>query len=222
MLLRRNRDFGIEVMTFVKICGITNLEDALACVDAGADALGFNFYTRSPRFVRPHEARTIISSLPREILTVGIFVNESSPTAVEELACEAGVTALQLHGDESPDFCAALSSRYVIKALTIGPEFQPSTALKYSTQALMVDAFDRKARGGTGHVANWTVAREIRELVPKLFLAGGLSAANVGDAISTVAPYAVDACSALEAYPGKKDQQKVRAFVRAVHAVDES
>src|SRR5262249_11624064 len=166
-------------MTLVKICGITNLEDALSAVDAGADALGFNFYKPSPRYIEPHEAQSIIAQLPPHVLTVGVFVNEESPEAVESIANAAGVKAIQLHGDESAAFAAALSHRYVIKVFSVGPGFDPKSTLKYQVTAHMVDAFDRKSRGGTGRVTDWSIARSIKQFVPKLFLAGGLSVQNV-------------------------------------------
>jgi phosphoribosylanthranilate isomerase len=206
-------------MVFVKICGITNLEDARWAIEAGADALGFNFFPRSPRFVLPSVARNIIEELPSETLTVGVFVNENGPEAVEAIASEAGVTALQLHGDESPAFCEALGSRFVIKVLAMGPGFDSDEARKYHVPAFMIDVFDRKRRGGTGRTVDWSAARQIRALTPKLFLAGGLSPENVAEAIATVEPYAVDACSALEVTPGKKDPQRVRAFIEVAHAV---
>jgi phosphoribosylanthranilate isomerase len=203
---------------FVKICGITNLEDALLAVDAGADALGFNFYRPSPRYIAPIAARAIINELPETILTVGVFVNEDSPDTVEHIATEAGVTAIQLHGDESPQFCAALRDRYVIKVLAMAEDFDPLQALAYNVHAFMVDAFDRKARGGTGRTVDWSAAQRLSAVVPKLFLAGGLSPENVLFAISAVAPYAVDACSALESSPGKKDPKRVHAFVQAIRS----
>jgi phosphoribosylanthranilate isomerase len=202
-------------MVLVKICGITNLEDALDALDAGADALGFNFYRPSPRYIEPSAAREIIEQLPADLLTVGVFVNEATPEAVREIADHAGVGAMQFHGDESPEFCRSFHRRHVIKVLAIGPEFDPEAALRYEVDAFMADAFDRKAWGGTGRKIDWTMARTLRELVPKLFLAGGLSPENVEEAIAAVEPYAVDACSALEASPGKKDRERVRAFVRA-------
>ena len=202
-------------MTLIKICGITNLDDALGAVDAGADALGFNFYRPSPRYILPAKAREITDKLPDGVLTVGVFVNEETPDAVERIALEAGVEAVQLHGDESPQFCAALRDRYVIKVLAVGSDFKTRQALDYDVQALMVDTFDREARGGTGRRVDWSIAYEIRKLFPKLFLAGGLSPENVSEAISAVNPYAVDACSALEVSPGKKNLEKVRAFIRA-------
>jgi phosphoribosylanthranilate isomerase len=205
-----------SLMAFVKICGITNLEDALVCVEAGADALGFNFYRPSPRYVDPGVVRKIIQQLPESVLTVGVFVNEETPRSVETIANESGVTALQLHGTESPEYCGALYQRYVIKVLAVNEHFEPQAALLYNVQAIMLDASDRR-HGGTGRVINWSLARLTRELVPKLFLAGGLSSENVGEAIKTVGPYGVDSCSALEVTPGKKDPERVRAFVHAAH-----
>jgi phosphoribosylanthranilate isomerase len=202
-------------MVLVKICGITNLADALDAVDAGVDALGFNFYEPSPRYIEPSAAREIIEQLPVDILTVGVFVNEPTPEAVGKIADEAGVGALQLHGHESPEFCRSFPRRHVIKVLAIGSDFDPEEALHYEVDAFMADAFDRKAWGGTGRQIDWSMARSLRERVPKLFLAGGLSPENVEEAIAAVQPYAVDACSALEVTPGKKDRERVRAFVRA-------
>ena len=203
-------------MTLVKICGITNLVDARAAVEAGADALGFNFYRPSPRYISPKDARAIVDQLPSEVFTVGVFVNEESPQDVMLIAEQAGVTGLQLHGDESPEYCAALAQHFVIKA------FSAATGLsiqKYNVSAAMLDAGDKKIRGGTGRVVDWSVAARFRELVPRLFLAGGLSAENVAKAIETVKPYAVDACSLLEDSPRKKNHELIRAFVTQVRGV---
>lgn len=202
-------------MTYVKICGITNLEDALAAVAAGADMLGFNFYRPSPRFIEPFAARAIIDHLPAELMTVGVFVNEQSTASLDQIAETAGVSALQLHGDESPDFCEQLKHRYVIKVLAAKRNFDPTRASQYNVAAIMLDAFDKNLRGGTGQKIDWSLARRTRELVLRLFLAGGLSPENVAAAIAAVEPYAVDACSALETSPGKKDPQRMRAFVQA-------
>lgn len=207
-------------MTLVKICGITNLEDALACAEAGAGALGFNFYTRSPRYVSPVEARRITVQLPASVLTVGVFVNEESPGRVEELAARAGVAAVQLHGDEPAAYCRALGGRLVIKALRVSTDFAPESALSCGTQAVLLDAYSRDLYGGTGDVCDWSAARAVRALVPRLFLAGGLGPENVTEAVRAVAPYAVDACSRLERAPGLKDAARVRAFVAAVLRAD--
>jgi phosphoribosylanthranilate isomerase len=204
-------------MTLVKICGITNLEDALAATQAGASALGFNFYRLSPRYIAPEKARLIVARLPPEILTVGVFVNESSPALVARIADVAGVTSVQLHGDETPEYCCALKERFVIKALRVGENFVPESALEFETQAILLDAFDAGLRGGTGRVIDWRLARQTRELVPRLFLAGGLGIENVAEAIREVHPYAVDACSSLESAPGRKSALSVRAFIAATH-----
>ena len=204
-------------MTFVKICGITNLDDAQLCVAAGADALGFNFYRPSPRYIEPHAARAIIDQLPKDVLTVGVFVNE--PTGLlEQIANEARVAALQLHGDETPDYCRELTNRRVIKVLATGNDFQPKNALAYDVDTIMLDAFDLNLRGGTGQTIDWDLARQTRDLVPRLILAGGLAPENVSDAILAVNPYGVDACSSLENRPGKKTHERVIAFVKAVRS----
>jgi phosphoribosylanthranilate isomerase len=207
-------------MVFVKVCGITNLDDALAAADAGADALGFNFYRRSPRYLAPQVARTILDRLLEDypnVLTVGVFVNEGLEV-IKEIAEVAGVSALQLHGNESPEYCEALKGRHLIKAFSTSKGFVPEKVLDYDVRAIMLDAVDKDAFGGTGKLSNWAVARETRVLVSRLFLAGGLCAENVAEAINQVNPYAVDACSRLESEPGQKDHQKVRAFVAAVRA----
>jgi phosphoribosylanthranilate isomerase len=199
----------------VKICGITNLEDALAAVEAGADALGFNFYRRSPRYVAPWEARRIAARLPRSVMKVGVFVNGGAPEEVARAADEVGLTAVQLHGDEPPEYCRALQGRFVIKAVRAGVGFVPESVLEYEADAILLDAFSDGGRGGTGLTVDWGVARRVRELTPRLFLAGGLGPDNVADAVGAVGPYAVDACSRLESAPGRKDPSRVRAFVAA-------
>jgi phosphoribosylanthranilate isomerase len=203
-------------MTLVKICGITNLEDALVSVDAGADALGFNFYPDSPRFIKPEDARAIIKELQEDLLTVGVFVNVKTPEDVRDLAAEAGVKALQLHGDESPEYCAALKDHHVIKAFRVSPDFDPQFVTTFAVDSVMLDGFHPNLRGGTGQLVDWAIASRAKRLVPQLFLAGGLNAENVTQAIEAVQPYAVDACSSLELAPGKKDADRIRAFVKAV------
>lgn len=196
----------------IKVCGITNLEDALAAVEAGADALGFNFYYDSPRYIEPPRARSIIERLPENVLSVGVFVNER-PETVLSIANEAGLGGLQFHGDETPEYCRAVGDRFRIKALRVGEGFTPESAAAYPVDAILLDAFDASARGGTGRILDWRLARMTRELIPKLFLAGGLSPSNIEEAIAAVAPYGVDACSALESAPGRKDNSLVRDFI---------
>jgi phosphoribosylanthranilate isomerase len=212
-------------MTLVKICGVTNLDDARAAVAAGADLLGFNFYRPSPRYVEPSEVRTIIDSLraettDEEITTVGVFVNEASPEAINQIVNESGVGGVQLHGDESVEFCRELkqllNGRLLIKVLRVTEDFDPGEVRQYDADAIMLDSFHGELRGGTGQVFDWAVARSIKDVVPRLFLAGGLSPANVAEAIDKVDPYAVDACSSLESSPGHKDAARMKAFVEAV------
>ena len=202
-------------MTLVKICGITTLADALAAVEAGADALGFNFYRPSPRYISPETARGMIDQLPDSVLKVGVFVNEDVES-VARIVTEAGLSAIQLHGDESPEYCHKLAAQYVIKVFRAGDDFDIDA---YAVDAIMLDTKDDLLRGGTGRVFDWTIAQRTNNLAPKLFLAGGLSPENVADAITTVRPYAVDACSSLEESPGRKDHARVRAFVRAARSV---
>jgi phosphoribosylanthranilate isomerase len=213
-------------MVRIKICGITNLADARAAILAGADMLGFNFYRPSPRFIEPQDARTTIESLraeikalPRTVTMVGVFVNEPAESIVR-IADEAGVAAIQLHGDESVEFCRELKTllpdRFLIKALRSRGEGVTEQATEYDVDAIMLDAFDAELRGGTGRTVDWNLARRTRAAVPRLFLAGGLSPENVREAIDAVQPFAVDACSALESSPGHKDAERMDAFVRAV------
>jgi phosphoribosylanthranilate isomerase len=204
-------------MTFIKICGITNLNDAHAAVAAGADAVGFNFYRPSPRYIAPESAREIINTLPDSILTVGVFVNEASPDAVRAIADQAGVKAVQLHGDESPDYCRALNS--VIKTFAVSDNFDIDQIRAYEVDAIMLDTKDNRLRGGTGRVFDWSIAQQVSQLLPKLYLAGGLSPENVSEAIAIVHPYAVDTCSALEDKPGIKNHERMRVFINAVRSV---
>jgi phosphoribosylanthranilate isomerase len=206
-------------MTLIKICGITNLEDAVAAVAAGADALGFNFYKPSPRYITPQNAREIIEHLQDSILKVGVFVNEDSEI-VQDIANESGINALQLHGDESPDYCHELAANhYVIKVLAVPSDFDPKLPKSYQVQAIMLDTKHDKLRGGTGRAFDWSIAQKISKTVPNLYLAGGLSPENVAEAIDTVRPYAVDACSSLEAMAGIKNHERMRAFVTAAKSV---
>lgn len=202
-------------MTLVKICGITNLEDARACVAAGADMLGFNFYPASKRYISPPAARSIIEKVSSSIICIGVFVNEPSPARVAQLAEEARVSVVQLHGDEPPEYCRALANYQVIKALRVAPDFAPAQAAECGAETVLLDAFQPDAYGGTGHTFDWSVALAFRALVPKLILAGGLTPENVAAAIAHVRPFAVDACSSLEREPGLKDGALVKAFIAA-------
>lgn len=213
----------------VKVCGITNLEDARAAVAAGADMLGFNFYRRSPRFIEPDAARQIIATLRSEmqgvnpsVKMVGVFVNQTL-TDVKLTAYQVGLDGIQLHGDEKVNYCRSFKLvepfPLMIKVIPPGAPRDWGALSRYPVDAFMIDANDPSLRGGTGRTADWTFAREAARQLPRLFLAGGLSPENVAEAIAAVRPYAVDACSALELSPGKKDHARMKEFVAAVRAV---
>lgn len=193
----------------LKVCGITSIEDARAAIDCGAEYLGFNFYPKSPRHIPPAAARAVIEQLPDEIITVGIFVNEARPEDVIGILRASVTKMAQLHGDESPDYCASVGAERVIKALRVSDDFDPLRILDYPAAAILLDAYDAKLYGGTGKTANWDVAREAAKLT-KVFLAGGLSPDNIAEAIRAVEPFAVDLNSGVESAPGRKDAIKLK------------
>jgi indole-3-glycerol phosphate synthase len=207
----------------VKICGITNLQDARAAIEAGADMLGFNFFQQSPRFIDPETARRIIEEIrPNSngpVTMVGVFVNETIENVLR-IAETVNLDGIQLHGDETAEFCERLKSlspqRLLIKALATSATLDLKTLSDYQVDLIMIDAFDPKLRGGTGQTADWTTAHRAAAILPGIVLAGGLSAENVAAAITMVGPHAVDACSSLETSPGKKNAERMREFVNAV------
>ena len=205
-------------MTKVKICGITNLEDALLSAKFGADALGFNFYPKSPRYISPEKVREVIEQLPKEVLKVGVFVNENLEK-ICETATVAKLDAIQLHGEETPEFVREVKAKTnleIIKAFRVSPEFKPEDVLKYEVDAILLDAYSPKENGGTGETFDWEIARKVRDFFPKMYLAGGLSVENVKKSILEVKPFTVDACSSLEEVKGIKSQAKVKNFIFAV------
>ena len=203
-----------------KICGITNIEDARVAVTAGADALGFLLYRKSPRYVDPMIVQQIVAQLPPFILPVGVFVNEEIKI-VRDLMDTCGLALAQLHGDESATYCRELR-RPVLKALRLKDrstfvalaEFQA----RIEVRGFVLDALSEEAYGGTGQVVDWGLARQAAQAAT-VILAGGLTPENVGQALRAVQPYGVDVSSGVEVTPGKKDHEKVRAFLRAVRAV---
>jgi phosphoribosylanthranilate isomerase len=199
----------------VKVCGITSFEDAALALDCGADALGFNFFPRSPRFIDPVQAKEIIHRLPPLLTSVGVFVNVPKPHKVADLARAAGIRVLQLHGDESSEYCQSLTDWTLIKALRISSKSILSDLENYPVQAFLLDARDDLLFGGTGKTFDWSLCQKIGKLRP-LILAGGLNAANVGRAIQITRPYAVDVCSGVESAPGKKDKFKLKEFMEEV------
>jgi phosphoribosylanthranilate isomerase len=205
-------------MVRIKICGITNLEDAILAAALGADALGFIFFAKSPRSVAPEAAREIIAHLPPFVAAVGVFVDEDAEM-VQDLATRVGLDWVQLHGAESPDYCRSLGCR-VIKAFRIQDDASLRQVEPYrdAAQALLLDTYKKGQVGGTGEVFDWHLAREAKKY-GRIILAGGLTAANVAQAIATAQPDAVDAASGTEAAPGRKDATKLRAFFTAVRSV---
>ncbi len=199
-------------MVRVKICGITNREDALMAVEAGADALGFVFYQGSSRHVTPEQAAAIIGHLPPFVQTVGLFVNEELAT-VNATANRCGLDLVQLHGDEAPDFSAAVTRR-VIKAFRVKDATVLDRLAEFPSAACLLDAWSAEEYGGTGKTFNWDIAARAARQHP-IILAGGLTPDNVAQAISAVAPYAVDVSSGVERSPGKKDPELVRRFIRS-------
>ena len=195
----------------VKICGMTNLDDALHASACGADALGFVFYPGSPRCVDPGQAQRIIAELPPMITTVGLFVNES-PARIRQTVELCGLNAVQLHGDEDPDQCCYPPYR-VIKALRLRPGMSYSALSAYQVSALLLDAYVPDKPGGTGQCCDWSLAIKIASR-HRIILAGGLNQENVADAVRQVQPYAVDVSSGVEIKPGQKDPEKVASFIR--------
>jgi phosphoribosylanthranilate isomerase len=197
------------VKTFVKICGVTTLDDALACVDAGADAVGFNFWPRSKRYLAVEAAAAIARSLPAQVRTVGVFVDPGE-TDVERAFASGAIDLAQLHGDESPAFCARFVGRY-IKALRLRDESSLASLAAYDCDLLLVDA-DTTDYGGSGQRADVALAERAAR-ARRVILAGGLTPDNVADAVSKVRPFGVDVASGVERAPGVKDWIKVAAFV---------
>jgi len=196
----------------VKICGITDRDDALHAAACGADALGFVFYAASPRYVPPEQAREIIAALPPFVTRVGLFVNEN-PGRIREIAGQCGLDALQLHGDELPQDCLLPPYR-VIKGVRPQRADDLEQLADYPVAALLVDAAVPGQFGGTGQRADWLLAGRLAAR-QRVILAGGLQPENVAAAVRQVRPYGVDVASGVESAPGKKDPERVAAFIRA-------
>jgi phosphoribosylanthranilate isomerase len=197
----------------VKICGITRAPDALAAIEAGADALGFVFCEDSARAISSLEAASIIAELPPFICKVGLFVN-ASESMIRQVIADTGIDTLQLHGDESPGFCKCFELK-TIKAFRCRDEQSLDQMPAYKTDAWLLDSYVPGKMGGTGAKFNWNLAKQAKLLFPTIVLAGGLTPENVGEAVRQVHPYAVDVSSGVESTPGKKDAIKVRDFIRA-------
>lgn len=197
----------------VKICGITNIEDARISADYGADAIGFVFYSQSSRYISPDEAAQISAKMPPFVNIVGVFV-DAPFEFIEEVKDKVNLDVIQLHGSESPDFCK-MFNRKVIKAFRVQNAETLDICKNYLNVSWLLDTFHPNVIGGTGMVFDWQIALKSRLLNPRIILSGGLTAENVADAIQKVRPIAVDVSSGVEISPGKKDHQKLKAFIKA-------
>jgi len=200
-----------------KICGITRLEDALVAAECGADALGFVFYKKSPRYVTPAEAALIIEKLPPFVTTVGLFV-DASPEQVGDVLDAVPLDLLQFHGGEVEVDCVQYSRPY-IKALAMKPGLDVEAAIAHyhSAQGILLDTYDVVLPGGTGKAFDWS--KVPKNLSKPIILAGGLNPSNIAQAVSTVQPWAVDVSGGVEESKGKKDHRLIRAFIEGVHRV---
>jgi phosphoribosylanthranilate isomerase len=203
--------------TRIKVCGITNLDDALAAVDAGVDALGFVFVHESSRYVMPESAREIIRHLPPMVNMIGVFVDEKIEK-VREIANHCSLDFLQFHGAESPEYCEWYTQR-VIKAFRVKDISTIQEIYNYKVQGILLDSYSKEAYGGTGATFDWSLASQVAPYKP-VILAGGLTPQNVGEAIVEVRPFAVDVSSGVEKSPGNKNPEKLGHFVRAVRHAD--
>lgn len=204
------------VILKVKVCGITNLDDAKLCVDCGADALGFIFYKESKRYIEPDEAKKIIDKLPFFVLKVGVFVNENFEN-VNSTAKNIGLNAVQLHGNENLDYCGKINYP-VIKAIRVDERLNENLE-KYSDYTILLDSKDAKEYGGTGKRFDWELIPE--NYLNKIILAGGVSEENIDEIFYRVKPQAVDLSSSLEKEPGRKDHKKVKSFFNKVNKLNE-
>jgi len=200
-------DFMLVVK--VKICGLTNYEDAAAALDMGADLLGFNFYPGSPRYLSPESAAAIISKLPAFADIAGVFVNASFEQ-IKQIAAHCSLNWVQLHGDETPEFCQSFRSLDIktMKALRVKDRADIEKAQDYFTDAILLDAFDPQRYGGTGQSFDWNILGHISK---RVFLAGGINPDNAASAVE-LGVYGIDVCSGIESAPGKKDHSKMRAL----------
>lgn len=201
-------------MTEIKICGITNVEDALCAAECGADAVGFIFYPASPRFIRPEQAKGIADVLPEGIARVGVFVNRCA-AEVERIAEACVLDFIQLHGDEPPEFCRRFPPGRVIKAVFPRQLHDLQRLALYKVRAFLIDSRTDGLYGGTGRSADWELAARLREAHP-MILAGGLNEGNIHEALSSVAPHAVDINSGIERAPGIKDHERMKRMVEII------
>ncbi len=205
-------------MIGVKICGITNIGDAYWAAEFGADALGFILYPKSQRYIAPERAKEIIQKIPGSIGKVGVFVNQEIQ-AVKEIVSFCGLRLIQLHGDESPEYCSQFPGSTLIKTISVCTEEEVQALENYPVKAILVDTHEPGRYGGTGKKSDWALALKVKETHP-LILAGGLNKENIKSAIEAVRPYAVDINSGVETLPGRKDPYKIREIMEIIRATD--
>src|SRR4029077_57103 len=204
----------------IKICGITNARDAKACTELGAHLFGLNFYPQSTRYITPGAARRIVHALPSEICAVGVFV-DGNTDEIRKTANIAGMRCVQLHGNFSPEIARELADEFrVILAFSTHARFRPADVSLFPDSDILIDAYHRDLRGGTGRTCDWPAVRATLPFTRFLILSGGLNAQNVGRAIAAVTPHAVDVCSGVESAPGVKDHCAIKNFVAAVRAAE--
>ncbi len=203
------------IIVKIKICGITNLEDAQAAIEMGADILGFNFYRQSPRYIETNEAEKIICKLPGFVDIAGVFVNANRPD-IRELTDSGLLNWVQFHGDETSEFCSQFNAwnLHTIKAVRVRSVEDIDRAQEFETFSLLFDAFDPNQYGGTGKTFDWSL---LRKYPRRVFLAGGINPDNVSDALETDV-YGIDICSGIESEPGKKDHPKMKQLFDNIHS----
>jgi phosphoribosylanthranilate isomerase len=206
-------------VTRVKICGITDFEDARDAVLLGANAIGLNFYPNSPRCIDPSRAAKIIEKVPPFVTVVGIFVNHPDPQNLEDFALSLGLHAVQLHGNETPDYCSMIQRVKVIKAFRVDSHFRVDMLRSHGSGTFLLDACTSDQFGGTGKVFDWDLVFGANAF-GSIIIAGGLTPENVTQVVSTLHPFGVDVASGVESKPGRKDYEKMRRFIEAVQRAD--
>jgi len=198
-------------LIYIKICGITEVDDAVKIAELGINALGFIFYPKSKRYILPDKAKEIIDCLPPFISTVGVFVNEKKESVIDVLN-RCPIDILQFHGDETPEYCSQFNKRF-IKAFRVNEDFSFDVFLKFPASAFLLDSLVAGEYGGTGVVFDWDVAVRAKKY-GKIILSGGLNPENLSSAVAKVSPYGIDISSGVEIKPGKKDISKVKEIVK--------
>ena len=206
-------------MTRVKICGVTEFDDARDAALLGADAIGFNFYEKSPRYIEPSAAAKIIDHLPPFVTIVGVFVNHPDPQNLEDFALSLGLHAVQLHGNETPDYCSMIQRVKVIKAFRVDSNFRVDILRNQGSGTFLLDASAPDKFGGSGTTFDWSRVYGANAF-GSIIVAGGLTPENVHEAVQTLNPFAVDVAGGVESRPGKKDYEKMRRFIESVQRTD--